>query len=75
MKLHDLEIWFNENKDILRECQLSVCGKVIDPKLFVESHIAILKNNSGNPRYLPYYDRLLAYYNIMSKANLIQNNL
>lgn len=39
-----------------------------DGKRFVESHIAYLENNSGNPRYKPYYDRLLNYYNYAKQS-------
>lgn len=41
----------------------SGCELIENPKRFVESHIAYLEANPGNPRYKPYYERLLKYYN------------
>ncbi len=69
MKLQELEQWFNENNHLVTDCKLSICEKIIDGKTFIDSHISELKNNSGNPRYLPYYDRLLAYYRLLNKAS------
>lgn len=33
----------------------------VDPKKFISSHLSYLKANSGNVRYLPYYERLVDY--------------
>jgi len=37
-------------------------GKITDPKKFIELNISYLKSQSGNRRYLAYYDRLLEFY-------------
>lgn len=36
---------------------------IIDPEKFVESHIHIINSNPGNKTILPFYDRLLTFYN------------
>jgi hypothetical protein len=35
---------------------------IIDCQKFVDSHLTILKANSGNKRFIPYYNRLLLLY-------------
>jgi hypothetical protein len=37
-------------------------GKITDVKKFIELNISYLKSQSGNRRYLAYYDRLLEFY-------------
>lgn len=37
-------------------------GKITDPKKFIELNISYLKAQSGNRRYLPYYEKLLEFY-------------
>ena len=46
----------------LKPAKISVCETVINPQLFVDSHVSILEANSGKKTFLPYYNRLLAYY-------------
>ena len=46
---------------------LNNAEKITDVKLIVESHINILKNQSGNQIFLPYYDRLKQIYEICRK--------
>lgn len=43
--------------------------KSIDVGLFIDNHIAILRANSGNRTYLPYYNRLLALTKILQHDN------
>lgn len=35
---------------------------IIDCKKFLDSHLTILKANSGNKRFIPYYNRLILFY-------------
>lgn len=37
-------------------------GRISDPKKFIELNISYLKYQSGNRRYLAYYERLLEFY-------------
>lgn len=50
---------FNKHKDIIK---LTQSETIKDLETFLDSHISILKDNSGNKRYLPYYDRLYKVY-------------
>ncbi len=60
MKLQDLEQKLKEIKEF-KNLNLKD-GKITDPKKFIELNISYLKSQSGNRRYLPYYDRLLQFY-------------
>ena len=40
---------------------------ITDQKLFVESHLNILKANSGKKVMLPYFTRLLKFYQIIKQ--------
>jgi len=60
MKLQDLE---NKLKEIKEFKNLNLShGKITDPKKFIELNISYLKSQSGNRRYLAYYERLLEFY-------------
>ena len=60
MKLDILEA---KLKDITEFKNLNLKdGKITDPKKFIELNISYLKSQSGNRRYLAYYDRLLEFY-------------
>ena len=50
---------FTQNKDVIK---LNECAKITDLKSFLDNHISILKANSGNPVYMPYYERLYKVY-------------
>ena len=60
MKLKDLEQKLKEIKEF-KNLNLKD-GKITDPKKFIELNISYLKSQSGNRRYLAYYDRLLEFY-------------
>ena len=60
MKLAELETKLKEITEF-KNLNLSH-GKITDPKKFIELNISYLKANSGNRRYLPYYERLLEFY-------------
>jgi hypothetical protein len=38
-------------------------GKIDQPSKFIETHLNFLRSNPKNRRYLPYYTRLLEFYN------------
>jgi len=60
MKLDILEAKLKEIKEF-KNLNLSH-GKITDPKKFIELNISYLKSQSGNRRFLPYYERLLEFY-------------
>lgn len=60
MKLEILEAKIREITEF-KNLNLSH-GKITDPKKFIELNISYLKSQSGNRRYLAYYERLLEFY-------------
>jgi len=60
MKLDILEAKLKEIKEF-KNLNLSH-GRISDPQKFIDLNISYLKAQSGNRRYLPYYDRLLEFY-------------
>ena len=59
--MDELEAFFNKT-EIEGPVRLDQCSVVIDVKKFTTSHIDILRANSGQMLYLPYYHRLLTLY-------------
>jgi len=60
MKLQDLE---NKLKEIKEFKNLNLKdGRISDPQKFIDLNISYLKSQSGNRRFLPYYERLLEFY-------------
>lgn len=51
--------------DLPQEIRLNKYTKIINPKLFLENHLTILRSNSGNSLYLPYYQRLVELLNYL----------
>lgn len=45
--------------------RLSIECDVVDTRSFVDLHLKYLRSNPGNPAYLPYYERLVEYYNLL----------
>jgi hypothetical protein len=60
MKLAELEIKIKEIKEF-KNLNLKH-GKINDPQKFIDLNISYLKAQSGNRRFLPYYERLLEFY-------------
>ena len=60
MKLDILEAKLKEIKEF-KNLNLSH-GKITDPQKFIDLNISYLKAQSGNRRFLPYYERLLEFY-------------
>lgn len=53
----ELEALFS-TAQLPREIQLDHASRITDVKLFVESHLAVLKQNEGRAAYDGFYDRL-----------------
>lgn len=60
--LAELEAYFETRKIPPDTVKIDSATTVINPSKFVKSHLSILKNNPGNKRYKPYYDRLVVLY-------------
>lgn len=58
MTLNHLENFFNK-VELPPEVWLSESEHITDVKKMIDSHLKILKANSGNRSYLPYFDRLV----------------
>lgn len=59
---------FFDNYDYLtNEVTINKAEKITDLKKFVEVNISYLEHNTGNKRFLPYYNRLLFVYKELSK--------
>lgn len=70
MTLSALETYFN-SQNFKDNLEIKLCdGNYIKcVKSFVNSHISVLKANSGKKTYLPYYERLLMLYNILNNSD------
>jgi len=64
-KLDELERHF-KNSDIPKnQIRIDKCTVVLKPQQFIEAHIATLRGKSGNKTFMPYYERLVKFKNII----------
>jgi|DEB0MinimDraft_4_1074332.scaffolds.fasta_scaffold01710_9 hypothetical protein len=68
MKLDEIEAYLKD-AELPEYIQITDAEKVTDVRLFIDNHIAMLRANSGNRTYLPYYNRLLALTKILQHDN------
>ena len=68
-KLDEIEKFFKDYDFEGRQIKISQCERVLNVKNFVESHIKMLRANTGNKRYLPYFDRINKLY-LLLKSEL-----
>ncbi len=61
MKLEELEREL-ESLTLPKAVRLSAQETCYNPKELVKTHLSILKHNSGNRIFKPYYDRLIKVY-------------
>jgi len=65
--VEELEAFFT-NRILPKEpIRLNQCEVISDVKKFIESHVLTIKNNNGNIRFKPHFDRLTLLKNIISK--------
>ena len=64
-ELSELETFFKDF-DFPAAVDLAPFERVLDPRKFVDSHITILRARLGEKAYLPYYNRLLKFKEILS---------
>ena len=62
-----LEEFFKTAKLTDEKIKLESGAYIIDQKLFVESHLNLLKANSGKKVMLPYFMRLVKFYEIIKQ--------
>lgn len=64
IKLKELEDFVSNTKFSEEPLQLDQCTLINNQRQFAESHLQVLKANSGNKTIMPYYSRLVRFYNI-----------
>jgi hypothetical protein len=67
-KVEEMESYFLNIALHQRKITLDKCGTITDLNLFIQSHLATIKTNNGNPTYLPYLERLQQVKNIFSNS-------
>ena len=66
MTLQELESEFSKiDLPKFDNTRLDKCTVILDANMFVDTSISTLKNGTKNRAYLPYYDRLLNFYNLI----------
>lgn len=66
LKIEELEKLL-EPMECPEELRLDPGTLILDPGKFVRSHLEAVKANAGNRTFLPYYLRLLKFYNLLKK--------
>jgi len=61
MRLDQLEMELKKI-EIPKSIKIKSDLNIIDCQKFIDSHLTILKANSGNKRFIPYYNRLILFY-------------
>jgi len=69
--IKELEFFFSTHKFEKKEIKLNESETVLDPKATFESHLNILRANSGKKHVMPYYNRLVRIYNILKYGRQI----
>lgn len=62
-----LQRFFQNYQPTSEAVRLSECETILNQAKFIETHLAALRANSGNARFMPYYKRLMKFYNIVRK--------
>lgn len=58
-KLDELEEYFKGVDLSKNPIQLDKTTKIVDISKFLDSHFTVLRDNSGNKTFMPFYDRLI----------------
>lgn len=64
--LKQLEEFFKDREYSSEPIRLNQCSVINDRKKFVESHLAVLKANLGKKLVMPFYTRLVIFYNLVN---------
>lgn len=65
--MNEIELFFQNYKGV-NEIRLDAWTYIDDIEKFAKSHIQALKSNKGNRTFLPYYQRLLKCYKLLTKS-------
>ena len=65
--LQDIETFFNNYDYSINQVKINDAETIVDLKKFVKVNIEQQKANSGNKRFLPYFDALKKAYLIVNK--------
>lgn len=66
MNLQELETAFSKiDLSKFDNTRIDKCTLILDAKKFVEVNLLTLKNGSKNRAYLPYWNRLINFYNLI----------
>lgn len=65
MTLSELEKYFSEANLPEEPIQLDKHTKITNVRKFVDSHLEVLRGNSGNKTFMPYYNRLMKLKNFI----------
>ena len=68
IKLSVIEEYFKNIEFTDDHLQLDECTTVTNIQKFYEEHLSILKQNTGDKRYMPFYYRLLKLYKIYTST-------
>jgi hypothetical protein len=63
-----LESFFDNCQELPDTLVLYGSQKISKPKIFIQSHLSIVKENEGNPTFLPYLERLKMLKRILQKS-------
>jgi len=66
MNIQELKGYFDNNK-YPDQFRLDECTYLKNSNIFVNSHIDYLTSNPGNKLFIPYYNRLLLFYEKLTK--------
>lgn len=70
MNLQELETAFSQiDLSKFNNTRLDKCTLILDANKFVEVNLLTLKNGSKNRAYLPYWNRLINFYNLIKNEN------
>jgi len=65
IRIRKLEDFVKNTEFSSKPLRLNVCSVIEDRRGFAESHLAILKANSGKKLVMPYYERLVLFYELI----------
>lgn len=76
MTLQELKEW-GEGREFSKEPLRLYSGvRIIDREKFFKSHVSVLEQVAESPRkkyFLPYYDKLLKFYNLVNEEQKSAN--
>ena len=65
--MHISELKIKLQSISIKQIQLDSATFVSDVPKFIDTHISFLERNSGNKKFLPYYNRLLKLLDLLPK--------